>query len=171
MARAPARSGKARSARSTPGTARSTTAPEPRWLAVGRPLQARLIALEKQIGLFSEEQSFAADSRFRHPVLLPAETPLPEGMARVFEPDVASLRRRGKPADTVYRAELGPYRVHCLAYFDYDGFRALLYVEQDGTFIGAWREEEVLHPNSPHTFLAGVADGEIERFLAQVAGG
>ncbi len=161
MAKALASRGRSRSAGEDPA---------PRWLAVGRPLQARLIALEKQIGLFSEEQSFAADSRFRHPVLLPTETPLPEAMARVFAADVASLRRRGKAADAVYRAALGPYGVHCLAYFDYDGFRALLYVEREGAFIGAWREEEVLHPDSPRAFLAGVTDPEIEAFLLQVAG-
>ena len=162
MAKAPAPRGRSRPAKESP--------PAPRRLTVGRPLQARLIALEKRIGLFSEEQSFAADSRFRHPVLLPAETPLPDGMARVFGDDLASLRRRGKAADAVHRTAFGPYAVHCLAYFDYDGFRALLYVEREGTFIGAWREEEALHPNSPRDFLAGVADPELEAFLAATAG-
>ena len=36
---------------------------------VGQPLRARLIALERRIGLFSLEDIFAPDSRFNHPVM------------------------------------------------------------------------------------------------------
>jgi hypothetical protein len=151
------------------GPARTDGPPE-RQLAVGRPLQARLIALEKRVGLFSEEQSFAADSRFNHPVIPPADGDAPEGMARVFAEDLAALQRLGKSAERCHQVALGPYRVHCLSYFHYDGFRALVYVERDGAFIAAWQDREVLHPDSPRTFLAGVGDAEIEAFLEHIPG-
>ncbi|HKJ00019.1 MAG TPA: hypothetical protein VKB51_16195 [bacterium] len=141
-----------------------------RRLAVGRPLQARLIALEKQIGLFSEEQSFAADSRFNHPAILPAETPLPKRMVGLFAADLEGVRRLSKPADACHATDVGPYRVYCLSYFHYDGFRALLYVERDGAFVAAWAEEEVLQPDSPRTLLAGVGDVEIQAFLEHIPG-
>jgi hypothetical protein len=141
-----------------------------RRLAVGRPLQARLIALEKQVGLFSEEQSLVADSRFHHPVIVPGDAPVPEGMQRLFGEDLAALQRLGHAGGRCHAAELGPYRVCCVSYFHYDGFRALLYVEQEGRFVAAWKEEEVLQPDSPRLLLAGVDDAQIEAFLAHIPG-
>jgi hypothetical protein len=180
----PTRTGRRRAGRGTgsgtsSGTARgeASSAPgakaavEPRTVAVGRPLQARLIALEKRIGLFSEEQSFAADSRFNHPVILAAGAALPAGLARHYAEELATLRRLGRPADACHAAELGPYRVHALSYFHYDGFRALLYVERKGAFVAAWQEREVDQPDSPRTFTAGATDADIEAFLKECADG
>jgi hypothetical protein len=141
-----------------------------RRLAVGRPLQARLIALEKQIGLFSEEQSLVVDNRFHHPVIVPAGAPVPEGMQRLFGAELAALERLGHAAGRCHAVGLGPYRVHCVSCFHYDGFRALVYVEQDGSFVVAWKDEEVLQPDSPRVLLAGVDDAQIEAFLAHVSG-
>lgn len=138
---------------------------------VGRPLQARLISLEKRIGLFSEEQSFAADSRFNHPVILPAAEPIPGTMAVIFSEDLAALARLREPPATCHCTDVGSYRVYCLSYFHYDGFKALMYVEREGRFVAAWKEEEVLRPDSPHTLLAGVDERQIETFLQQVQSG
>lgn len=159
-----------RSSHPRPRNRGSGLPPDARELAVGRPLQARLIALEKQVGLFSEEQSFAADSRFNHPVIVERETPLPAPMRKLFADDLAGLARLGGGTDQGHAAGLGPYRVHCVSYFHYDGFRALVYVERDGTFVAAWREQEVLQPDSPRTLWAGVNDGDMEAFLSHIPG-
>jgi hypothetical protein len=138
-----------------------------RTMAVGRPLQARLIALETRVGLFTEEESFASDSRFNHPVIVATPHPLPPGMAQVFAVELAELARLGRPADVCHAEALGPYRVCCTAYFHYDGLKALVYVEREGRFIAAWKDEEVLQPDSPRHFVAGALDDEIEDFLRQ----
>lgn len=179
-----ARAGTARGG-SRQGRRQQDGSPVERTLPVGRPLQARLIALEKRLGVFSEEQSFAADSRFNHPVLLPAERPatgagaaggeaasegragVPEGMARIFAAELASLERLGKDPGICHAARVGPYTVYCRSYFHYDGFRALLYVERDGALVAAWPDEEVLHPDSPRRLVSSVPDAEIEAFLQE----
>lgn len=148
----------------------AATPPDSRELGVGRPLQARLIALEKQIGLFSEEQSFAADSRFNHPVIVPREVPLPAAMQRLFAEDLEGLGRLGGDTERGHAADLGPYRVHCLSYFHYDGFRALVYVEREGAFVAAWKEQEVLQPDSPRTLWSGVSNRDMDAFLSHIPG-
>lgn len=157
---------KARTAKTKAAPAERESAP--RELAVGRPLQARLIALELQLGLFSAEPRFGSGSRFHHPVVVPTEAPVPEGMAKVFATDFAALRRLGRATDACHSLALGPYRASCVSYFHYDGFRALVYVERDGKLVAAWREEEVLQPHSPRTLLAGVDDAGLEAFLEHV---
>ncbi|NIP73611.1 MAG: hypothetical protein GWO16_11545 [Gammaproteobacteria bacterium] len=135
---------------------------------VGRPLQARLIALEKHVGVFSEEQRFQADSRFNHPVILPAEAAMPDSMAKVFAEELAGLRRLGRDTKTCHHTTVGGYEVYGLTYFHYDGFKALLCVEHKSAFIAAWKEDEVLQPDSPRELIAGVDDGKLEAFLAQI---
>ena len=180
-----ARAGTARGG-SRQGGRQQGGSPVERTLPVGRPLQARLIALEKRLGVFSEEQSFAADSRFNHPVLLPAERPaagagaaggeaasegragVPEGMARIFAAELASLERLGKDPGICHATRVGPYTVYCRSYFHYDGFRALLYLEREGRFLAAWMEQEVHQPDSPRTLLSAVDGARIEALLGEV---
>lgn len=160
MARA--RQGKSRSRGGDAGAAAR------RELTVGRPLQARLIALEMQIGVFSAEPGFGAGSRFNHPVILAEGAPVPKPMAEYFTRELAELKRLGKAVDACHAVQVGPYRVCCRSYFHYDGFKALLYVEHEGTLVAAWKEEEVLQPHSPRTLTVGGEDAQLEQFLAHV---
>jgi len=138
---------------------------------VGRPLQARLIAVEKKIGLFSQEQAFDADSRFNHPVILPAEARIPPGMIEVFAEELAEVQRLGNASGTCHRIDFRPYRVFCLSHFNYDGFRALLYVERNGALVAAWKEEEVAQPDSPRTLISGQSFAQVDAFLDSALAG
>ncbi len=94
-----------------------------------------------------------------------------ENRIGLFSEDLAALARLRKPPTTCHCTEVDSYRVYCLSYFHYDGFKALMYVEREGRFVAAWKEEEVLRPDSPHTLLAGVDERQIETFLQQVQSG
>jgi hypothetical protein len=137
-------------------------------LPVGRPLQALLIGVEKKIGLFSAEGSFAADSRFNHPVILPGTEPAPAEMRALFAGELEALARLGRDPGTCHTREFPPFRVCCRSYFHYDGFRALLYLEREGRFLAAWMEQEVHQPDSPRTLLSAVDGARIEALLGEV---
>lgn len=151
------------------GTAGAST-PARRRYPVGRPIQARLVTLEKHLGLFSEDHRLSADSRFNHPVIVRGEAPVPGPMREVFAQELGVLERLGQSAKTCRSTEVAGHRVCCLSYFHYDGFKALVYVSQGETFVAAWKDEEVLQPDSPRELIAGVPEAELEDFLAQVPG-
>lgn len=152
------------------GRAASASAPARRRYPVGRPIQARLVTLEKHLGLFSEENRLSADSRFNHPVIVRGEAPVPAGMREAFTHELGALERLGQSAKTCHSVEVAGHQVCCLSYFHYDGFKALVYVSQGDRFVAAWKDEEVLQPDSPRELVAGVPEAELEDFLAQVPG-
>lgn len=133
--------------------------------AVSRALQAKLIEIAGKIGLFSQQGPFDSDSRFAHPVVLPQTTPIPAGMAEIFRKELAALQRLGKSVECSHRVEFPPYRVHCISYFHYDGFQALMYVEKKDSLVAAWKEEEVEQLNSPRELISADDPRHLEDFL------
>lgn len=132
---------------------------------VGRPLRARMIALERRIGVFSREDFTGPESRFRFAVMLPPNAPMPEAMANLFSIDLDALARLGRKTDVCAAFEIGPYRVTCYPYFHFDGFQALVCLERDGAFIAGWKEEEVLQPESPRMVFSPNSGEEIAAML------
>lgn len=139
-------------------------APPPEHL-VGRPLRTRMIALERRIGLFSQEDFTGPGTRFRFAVMLPPNAPMPGAMAGLFPLDLDALGRMGRKTDVCAAFEIGPYRVTCYPFFHFDGFQALVCLERDGAFIAGWKEEEVLQPETPRMVFSPHGGEEIAAML------
>ena len=137
---------------------------------VGQPLRSRLIAIERAIGLFSQQDSFAADSRFNHPVMLEPNSSMPQPMADLFSDDLAALDRLGRKTDICHRFDLKGCRIFCYPYFNYDGFQALVGLEKQGDFIAGWKEEEALQPDTPRVFHSRKSAREIASLLDDALG-
>ena len=134
---------------------------------VGRPLRSRMIALERRIGLFSREDFTGPESRFQFAVMLPPNAPMSEAMASLFPIDLDTQARLGRKTGVCAAFEIGPYRVTCYPFFHFDGFQALVCLERDGAFIAGWKEEEVLHPESPRMVFSPNSGEEIAAMLDQ----
>ena len=139
-------------------------APPPAQL-VGGPLRARMIALEKRIGLFSREDFTGPESRFRFAMMLPPNAPMSEAMASLFASDLAIQERLGRKTDVCAAFDIGPYRVTCYPFFHFDGFQAMICLERDGALIAGWKEEEVLQPESPRMVFSPNNGEEIAAML------
>jgi hypothetical protein len=135
--------------------------------AVGSSLRARLHQVEVGIGMLAEPDAVGAGDRFRGAKLLPADSAVPAAFRALFPDDLGELGRLGKSATRCHAAALGAYRVFCLPYFTFDGFNALLAVEEGGEFLAAWKDLEAhqaLYPREIH--VRGPASA-LERFLAR----
>lgn len=132
---------------------------------VGGPLRARMVALERRIGLFSREDFTGTESRFRFAEMLPPNGPMPEAMAGLFANDLDFQARLGRKIDVCAAFTIGPYRVACYPFFHFEGFQALVCVERDGVFLAGWKEEEVLQPETPRVVFAPHSGEEIAAML------
>lgn len=132
---------------------------------VGRPLRARMVALEMRVGLFSREDFTGEESRFRFATMLPPNAPMPEAMGNLFSAELDALGRLGRKTDLCAAFEFGPYRIACYPYFHFDGFQALVCLERGGAFIAGWKEEEVLQPESPRMVFSPHGGEEIAAML------
>jgi hypothetical protein len=130
-------------------------------------LRAMLHRLEDKLGLFPADSGSEGHGRFHAPVLLPSNKDVPEAMRALFEPEFAALERLGKAVVQCHARSLKPLILYCLPYYYYDGFTALLYAEQDGQVLAAWKEQEVEGEGSPATVRSSVQPREFQASIQQ----
>lgn len=148
-------------------SSRRTKEAAPKVFEVTAGLRALLNRLEARIGLFPESDGTHGHGRFHAPALLPANGAVPAGMRSIFQDELAALERIGKSADRCHSREVASLVVHCLPYYYYDGFNAVLYVERGGEFFAAWKLEEVKGEGSPSEMQARGGSGDIPRALRE----
>lgn len=129
--------------------------------------RALLHRLEDKLGLFPAENGPEGHGRFYAPVLLPPNKDVPEAMRMLFEPEFAALERVGKSVGQCHARRLHPLVVYCLPYYYYDGFTALLYAEQDGQVLAAWKEQEVEGEGSPATVRTLAQSGKFQASIQE----
>jgi len=136
--------------------------------AVTEPLRLLLHEVETRLGLFPAHTGFDGYGRFHAPVLLPPNAPLPAPMGKLFATELGALERIGKPTARCHAAALKPLKVYCLPYYYYDGFNALFYAEQQGSFFAAWKEQETNAETSPTIILAAGPFEKLQPVLRRV---
>lgn len=141
---------------------------------IGRPLRARMIEVERRIGLFSQEDLTGVESRFQFAVMLLPTGPMPVEMGRLFSSEMAAQARLGRAVGECATFGLEAIRVHCFSCFQYDGFQALLGLENQGELIAVWKEEESLYPDTPRSMQsahpAEIIFAILERFIEKKGG-
>lgn len=138
---------------------------------VNEALQIRVHLLEERLGLFPRHGLFSEDSRFRGVAIPPRDTALPESMGRLFGEELAWLERMGSPAERCHHLQTQGYDLYCLGFFTYDGYKALVVVEQEGEVLAAWKEEEAAAERSPQTVLSNGDEQRLLTLFDQVLGG
>jgi hypothetical protein len=132
------------------------------------PLREALHRLSGKLGLFPESDGLEEGGRFRAPVLLPANGQVAPVMGKLFKRELATLRRIGKREDRCHVAKLGDCKVYILPYYYFDGFNALLYLEHEGKFAAAWKEQESDEEQSPSEVLAPGTMVQFQQMLQKV---
>ncbi len=134
---------------------------------VGAALRTLLQHVEVRIGLLPRANAFDNGNRFQGAILLPANTVTPPDLGSLFPEELAELQRLGKSVERCHVRELERCRVLCLPYFSFDGFNALLAVEQDGRIVAAWKDAEAFQGVSPQTLHARIEFGALDEMLLE----
>lgn len=132
------------------------------------PLREALHRLSGILGLFPEGDGLEEGGRFRAPVLLHANGQVAPMMGKIFKQELATLRRIGKQEDRCHVAKLGACKMYILPYYYFDGFNALLYLEYEGKFAAAWKEQESDGDQSPMEVLAPGTIVQFQQMLQEV---
>ena len=133
--------------------------------SLGASLRTLLQQVEIRIGLLPRPDGFEQANRFQGATLLPTHDPTPAELRSLFPEELAELLRLGKSVELCHKRDLGVCRVLCLPYFSFDGFNALLAVEQDGAILAAWKDMEALQGFSPQTLHARIEFAALEGLL------
>ena len=148
---------------------KTTGAAKPKAAYPAQPVSMRmrvqLADLGVRLGLFRPQTSYDPDSRFRVAQIPPGNETIPAGMKKIFGTDLEEQTRAGHPLSRCLRKDLAGCSAFALAYYHYDGYRALVYVEKDGNLLAAWRETEVDLEQSPRELISGPDPAPVERFL------
>jgi hypothetical protein len=139
-------------------------------LPVGAGLRARLRDVAVRIGMLDAAAVLSPGNRFRAAALLPANAPVPVAMQQLFPEGLAELGGLGKAAGRCNAHDIGSYRVYALPYFFFDGFNALLAVEeravkQQGEIVAAWKDSEANQSFIPKEIHVNGGAAALERFL------
>ena len=78
------------------------------------------------------------------------------------------LDRIGKPIDRCHMLELPPFKLYCLPYYFFDGFNALLYLEHEGDYGAAWKEQESDDERSPLQVLTPGSLVQFQKMLQEM---
>ena len=127
-------------------------------------LRLRLLEFVATIGLMPHRSEEESSQTGLHGIFQ-TEGKTPAGMMRVFPEEIGAMGRLGKSTARCFRMDFPPYRVYCLPYFYYDGFHALLYVEENENFLAAWRarDSDLAPPVLP--VLVGSSKDDLQVFL------
>lgn len=147
------------------GGARSGGRRSGKRVEIGGALLLRLLEFEAEIRLLPAGQERQPKRGRGTRSIYDGKSPTPEGMSRRFPEDLAAMRRMGRPTNRCYTLDFGPYRLHCLPFYYYDGFHAMMYVEKDGQFVAAWSEWEVERPPHPHHVTVARSEDDLGAFL------
>ena len=162
-----ARGGAEKQNRDKPAKAKPT-GPKPHCHQLSVPLRESLHRLANKLGLFPESDGLEEGGRFRAPVLLPANGVVPQAMRQIFVEEFAVLSRIEKPIDRCHMLELPRFKLYCLPYYYYDGFNALLYLEHEGAYGAAWKEQESDDALSPLQVLIPGSLVQFQKLLQEL---
>jgi hypothetical protein len=95
----------------------------------------------------------------------PLTAAAPAEWRHLFPQELAELTRLGKSGERCHAAQAVGCRVLCLPFFNFDGFNALLALEQEGRVVAAWQDSEAFQEASPRMVHACVAYAAVEGLL------
>jgi hypothetical protein len=132
---------------------------------VGSALRTLLQHVEARIGLYPRPDAFDKDNRFQGAVLLPPNVAIPLEFGNLFPEELAELQRLGKAVDRCHTGQMEGSRIYCLPYFSFDGFNALLALEQDGRVAAAWKDCEAFQGFSPQAIHTRIEFSSLDDLL------
>lgn len=135
---------------------------------VGAGLRAQLRQVGARIGMLDAAALLSPGNRFRAATLLSPNAPLPPALGHFFPEELAELGRLRKPTARCHLHAIGAYNIFALPYFFFDGFNALMAVEDSGGFLAAWQDSEANQSFVPKEMHVRREAGALERFLQQV---
>jgi hypothetical protein len=132
---------------------------------VGSALRTLLQHVEARIGLYPRPDAFDKDNRFQGAVLLPANVATPMEFGNLFPEELAELLRLGKTVTRCHVGRMDGSRVYCLPYFSFDGFNALLALEQEGRVVAVWKDSEAFQGFSPQAIHTRIEFASLDTLL------